>query len=232
MKKLIVSLWPSRRSLRRRRRNCWRPGRLLASTTWRALPSSQTGGSTYNFTMVSGAGWVSGGTPAGATFAGAGADAADAATAYADGQYLYFTWDTDYTLSLDSVSAFYTRAASGGQNAQWGTIIASSWSVYRFGHHRHHDRDPDHLDRPDHHDLLERGVGKRTAGRGVLRRHLQRQHLVGPFGQPSFRHAERGAVDRRHDGPGSGARDDEPAGPRRLGDGPPSQDEQVILFQG
>lgn len=88
----------------------------------------QTGGSTYNFTMVSGSGWASGGTPAGATYAGAGADAASASAAYADGQYLYFTWDTDYTLSLDSVSAFYTRAASGGQNAQWGTIIASTWS--------------------------------------------------------------------------------------------------------
>jgi hypothetical protein len=88
----------------------------------------QTGGSTYNFTMVSGAGWVAGGTPAGATYAGAGADAADAATAYADGQYLYFTWDSAYTLSLESVSAFYSRAASGGQNAQWGTIIASTWS--------------------------------------------------------------------------------------------------------
>ena len=88
----------------------------------------QTGGSNYNFKMVSGSGWASGGAPAGATYAGAGADAADAATAYADGQYLYFTWDTDYTLSLDSVSAFYTRASTGAQNAQWGTIIDSTWS--------------------------------------------------------------------------------------------------------
>ncbi len=91
-------------------------------------PFAQTGGLTYNFTMVTGGGFVAGGTPAGATFAGAGADAADAATAYADGQYLYFTWDTDYTLSLDSVSAFYTRANTGGQNAQWGTIISSNWT--------------------------------------------------------------------------------------------------------
>jgi len=88
----------------------------------------QTGGSTYNFTMVSGSGWASGGTPAGATYAGAGADAASASAAYADGQYLYFTWDTDYTLSLDSVSALYTRANTGAQNAQWGTIISGTWS--------------------------------------------------------------------------------------------------------
>ena len=88
----------------------------------------QTGGSNYNFTMVSGSGWAAGGTPAGATFAGAGADAADAATAYADGQYMYFTWDTDYTLSLDYVSAFYTRANTGAQNAQWGTIIGGVWT--------------------------------------------------------------------------------------------------------
>ena len=88
----------------------------------------QTGGSTYNFTMVSGSGWASGGTPAGATFAGAGADAADAATAYAAGQYLYFTWDTDYTLSLDSIDARYTRSGSGAQSAQWGTIISGTWS--------------------------------------------------------------------------------------------------------
>ena len=88
----------------------------------------QTGGSTYTFSMVAGGGWAAGGTPAAATYAGAGADAASASAAYTDGQYLYFTWDTDYTLSLDSVTAFYTRAASGGQNAQWGTIISSTWS--------------------------------------------------------------------------------------------------------
>ena len=91
-------------------------------------PFGQTGGSNYNFTMVSGSGWVAGGSPAAVTYAGAGADAADAATAYADGQYLYFTWDKDYTLSLDSVSAFYTRANTGGQNAQWGKIISGTWS--------------------------------------------------------------------------------------------------------
>ncbi|HOR75254.1 MAG TPA: hypothetical protein PLN70_10395, partial [Kiritimatiellia bacterium] len=91
-------------------------------------PFAQTGGSTYNFTMVTGGGFVAGGTPAGATYAGAGATAADAAAAYAAGQYLYFTWDTDYTLSLDSIDARYTRSGTGAQNAQWGTIISSTWS--------------------------------------------------------------------------------------------------------
>ncbi|GEM_PF-1108383 len=92
-------------------------------------PFAQTGGSTnYTFTMVAGGGWVAGGSPAGATFAGAGATAADAAAAYAAGQYLYFTWDTDYTLSLDSIDARYTRSGTGAQNAQWGTIISSTWS--------------------------------------------------------------------------------------------------------
>ncbi|HOE37897.1 MAG TPA: hypothetical protein PLT12_10385, partial [Kiritimatiellia bacterium] len=88
----------------------------------------QTGGSNYTFTMVAGGGWVAGGTPSAATYAGGGADAADAAAAYADGQYLYFTWDTDYTLSLDSIDARYTRSGTGAQNAQWGTIISSTWS--------------------------------------------------------------------------------------------------------
>jgi len=88
----------------------------------------QTGGSTYNFTMVAGGGWVAGGSPSAATFAGAGADAASASAAYTDGQYVYFTWDTDYTLSLDSVSALYTRSGTGAQNAQWGTIISSTWT--------------------------------------------------------------------------------------------------------
>ena len=89
----------------------------------------QTGGSTnYTFTMVAGGGWVAGGTPSAATYAGAGATAASAAAAYAAGQYLYFTWDTDYKLSLDSIDARYTRSGTGAQNAQWGTIISSTWS--------------------------------------------------------------------------------------------------------
>ena len=84
--------------------------------------------SDYGFSMIGGGGWVAGGSPAGATFAGAGADAADAATAYTDGQYVYFTWDTDYKLSLDSIDARYTRSGTGAQSAQWGTIISSTWT--------------------------------------------------------------------------------------------------------
>ena len=82
----------------------------------------------YTFSMVSGSGFTAGGTPAGGTFAGAGADAADAATAYADGQYVAFTWDTDYTLAISFAEAMYSRAATGAPNAQWGTIIASTWT--------------------------------------------------------------------------------------------------------
>ena len=93
-----------------------------------AASYAQTGGSTYTFTMVGASGFAGGAAPAGTTFAGAGANAGSAAAAYAAGQYVYFTWDTDYTLSLDSVSALYTRAASGAQSAQWGTIISSTWT--------------------------------------------------------------------------------------------------------
>ncbi len=109
---------------------------LLASWTSTAannlaggnFAQSAFGATDYSFSMVSGSGWVAGGTPAGGTFAGAGADAADAATAYADGQYVSFTWDTDYTLAISFVDAMYTRAGTGAPNAQWGTIIASSWT--------------------------------------------------------------------------------------------------------
>lgn len=127
MKKLIVALAIAAIS-------CAAQAELLATWTTSAANNLdaasfvQTGGSTYNFTMVGASGFAGGGTPAGATYAGAGATAGSAAAAYAAGQYLYFTWDTDYTLSLDSVSALYTRAASGAQSAQWGTIISSTWS--------------------------------------------------------------------------------------------------------
>ena len=93
-----------------------------------AASYAQTGGSTYTFTMVGASGFAGGAAPAGTTFAGAGANAGSAAAAYAAGQYVYFTWDTDYTLSLDSVSALYTRSSTGAQNAQWGTIISSTWT--------------------------------------------------------------------------------------------------------
>ncbi len=81
----------------------------------------------YGFSMIGGSGFNGTSAPAGATFAGAGADAADAATAYADGQYMYFTWDTDYTLTLDSVTARYSRGSGGATSAQWG-IIDGGWT--------------------------------------------------------------------------------------------------------
>ena len=84
--------------------------------------------SDYGFSMIGGGGFNGTTAPAGATFAGAGADAASASAAYAAGQYLYFTWDKDYTLSLDSVTAMYTRSATGAQYAQWGKIISNTWS--------------------------------------------------------------------------------------------------------
>ena len=82
----------------------------------------------YSFQMVSAGGFNGTSAPAGATFAVAGATAVDAATAYAGNEYIYFTWDTDYTLAIDSASALYTRGTLGATSAQWGTIIGGSWS--------------------------------------------------------------------------------------------------------
>ncbi len=84
--------------------------------------------SDYGFSMIGGGGFNGTSAPAGATFAGAGADAASASAAYADGQYMYFTWDTDYTLTLDSVTARYSRGSAGATTAQWGTIIGGVWT--------------------------------------------------------------------------------------------------------
>jgi hypothetical protein len=81
----------------------------------------------YGFSMIGGSGFNGTTAPAGATFAGAGATAASASAAYAAGQYLYFTWDTDYTLSLDSVTARYSRGSNGAKTAQWG-IIDGGWT--------------------------------------------------------------------------------------------------------
>lgn len=83
--------------------------------------------SDYGFSMTGGGGFNGTTAPAGATFAGAGADAASASAAYADGQYMYFTWDTDYTLTLDSVTARYSRGSGGATTAQWG-IIDGGWT--------------------------------------------------------------------------------------------------------
>lgn len=84
--------------------------------------------SDYGFSMIGGGGFNGTTAPAGATFAGAGATAGSASAAYGIGEYLYFTWDTDYTLSLDSVTARYSRGSGGATSAQWGTIISSNWT--------------------------------------------------------------------------------------------------------
>lgn len=89
---------------------------------------AQTGGSTYGFHMVSSSGFVGTTAPAAMTYSAAGADAASAAAAFTANQYLYFTWNTDYTLSLDSVIGRYTRGSTGGQSAQWGTVIDNTWT--------------------------------------------------------------------------------------------------------
>lgn len=82
----------------------------------------------YGFSMIDGGGFNGTSTPAGATFAGAGATAGSASAAYGTGQYLYFTWTNAYTLTLDKVTARYSRTTAGAQNAQWGTIIGGAWS--------------------------------------------------------------------------------------------------------
>lgn len=82
----------------------------------------------YSFSMVSAGGFNGTSAPAGFTFAVAGASAADANAAYTGNEYIYFTWDTDYTLAIDSASALYTRGAAGATSAQWGTIIGGTWS--------------------------------------------------------------------------------------------------------
>ena len=99
------------------------PGQNLNGAT-----IAQTGGGTYTFSMVGAAGFSGSSAPAAYTFAAAGATTASAALAFANNEYLYFTWDTDYTLTLESAIAFYTRGASGAQNAQWGTIIGGVWT--------------------------------------------------------------------------------------------------------
>lgn len=82
----------------------------------------------YGFSMIGGGGFSGTSAPAGATFSGAGATAASASAAYDTGEYLYFTWDNAYTLTLDSVTARYSRGSSGATTAQWGTIIGGVWT--------------------------------------------------------------------------------------------------------
>jgi len=89
---------------------------------------AETGGYGYSFTMNSGGGFLTGGTSSAGAISMAPGNAASASAAFTAGQYVYFTWDTDYTLSLDSIDARYTRSGTGAQNAQWGTIISSTWT--------------------------------------------------------------------------------------------------------
>lgn len=84
--------------------------------------------SSYGFSMIGGGGFNGTTAPAGATFSGAGATAGSASAAYDTGEYLYFTWDNAYTLTLDSVTARYSRGSGGATTAQWGTIIGGVWT--------------------------------------------------------------------------------------------------------
>ena len=81
----------------------------------------------YGFSMIGGGGFNGSSAPAGATFAGAGATAVSASAAYDTGEYLYFTWNNAYTLTLDSVTARYSRGSGGATTAQWG-IIDGGWT--------------------------------------------------------------------------------------------------------
>ena len=81
----------------------------------------------YGFSMTGGGGFNGTSAPAGATFAGAGATAGSASAAYGIGEYVYFTWNNAYTLTLDSVTARYSRGSGGATSAQWG-IIDGGWT--------------------------------------------------------------------------------------------------------
>ncbi len=89
---------------------------------------AETGGYGFGFEMVSGTGFVAGGTAGNNTISVSDARLADAAAAYAGGDYVYFTWDVAYTLTLNSIDGRYSRSAGGAQGAQWGTIISSTWT--------------------------------------------------------------------------------------------------------
>ena len=86
-----------------------------------------TGGS-YGFAMESAGGFAKGGTGGSAgTYCLAGASASNAAAAVAANQYMVFSWDDSYTLTLDSINGRYSRSGTGAQSAQWG-IIDGGWT--------------------------------------------------------------------------------------------------------
>ena len=88
----------------------------------------QTGGGAYGFSMIGAGGFNGTSAPSGGTFGVAGATTASAAAAFAGNEYLYFTWNAAYSLSLDSTVGQYTRGNGGAQSAQWGTIIGGTWT--------------------------------------------------------------------------------------------------------
>jgi len=86
-----------------------------------------TGGS-YGFAMESAGGFAKGGTGGSAgTYCLAGASASNAAAAVAANQYMVFSWDDSYTLTLDSINGRYSRSGTGAQSAQWG-IVDGGWT--------------------------------------------------------------------------------------------------------
>ena len=92
-------------------------------------PQAETGGYGYGFALNSAGGFNGASSPAGGVIAvGGGGSLASAAAAIAANAYAYFTWDTAYTLTLDSVAGRFTRAASGATTAQYGTLISSVWT--------------------------------------------------------------------------------------------------------
>ena len=106
----------------------WTPSAaaLNISTGGTVTAATSTG---YGFAMVTGSGFTTGsGASSVGTLAVAGAASASASAAYTAGEYLYFTWNTDYTLTLESADARLTRSATGATSAQWGTIIGGTWS--------------------------------------------------------------------------------------------------------
>ena len=88
---------------------------------------AETGAHGYSFVMNDG-GFLTGGTSSAGAYSMAPGNDGSASAAFASGRYLYFTWDTDYTLSLAAVNGRYTRSGTGATTVQWGTIISGVWA--------------------------------------------------------------------------------------------------------
>ena len=98
-----------------------------AANNFNSMGTNAATTSGYGFSMIGGGGFNGTTAPAGATFSGAGATAGSASAAYDTGEYLYFTWNNAYTLTLGSVTARYSRGSGGATTAQWG-IIDGGWT--------------------------------------------------------------------------------------------------------